>query len=794
MDSHITNSYAELPSVETPEDVAVLYSWANLHGAKYRDFSASRREYRAQLRHRAAEQARESELHAQEGAEQAAVEATKLAQEAEAEVAHLTSQSEEGARQQAQHEADVASERAALERLEAARCAAASAHAATVARREEREIAEAHAAAQHQEALYEEQRNRPPTHEEERRAELPGTVSDPYTPESRQPLPASEVPQLELLTQRSPGEQAAQPPIPVVTSESVPAELRRPVPNEASARPLAPTTTPMRRPQGYQPDDASGVRQIYNPDRVPGGPRQGTERITPSALRPVPEQPAVPVYATRETTLPQLDSMNAPQLPAQSRTQPTPQPAAKRSEHGIAATRSEQGAVHQPAPARTPTPASSAEPVGAGVAGPATEPVKQPYFPERRRASSNSIASTEPAGDTADPVPRRRRQDQPGYRVTDSDRAIAAYRRSQSQAHANAVVPAAGLPPAPASPPKPQPRNEVVAPEPVLPAWIHDTSAAPAVSQPGREGAPARSAEPQQPETGTDTLQRSRERVASRWFALKGVFGQPGAEPAEAPPARQREMRTPVLAVFSFAGGVGKTSLVATLGRSLSSLGEKVLLTDTTSHGLLPFYFGASELRESTVRTFSPPSGSTDAPIYLVNHPIDQPLSDAAEQGAVVDRIVENGRGTHRIVLDLTSSTAWLLRRIAHLSPTILVPLAPDMNSVISLQSIERFFRGIDGPDGTPIKVFFVINQFDAGQPLHLDVREVLRRQLGERLLPLVIRRAPAVSEALAEGMTIIDYAADAPVAEDYLNVAHWLRSVAAPAAAGFRNVRWSER
>ncbi len=43
---------------ETPEDVAILYSWANLQGAKYRDFSASRREYRAQVRHRAAEDLR----------------------------------------------------------------------------------------------------------------------------------------------------------------------------------------------------------------------------------------------------------------------------------------------------------------------------------------------------------------------------------------------------------------------------------------------------------------------------------------------------------------------------------------------------------------------------------------------------------------------------------------------------------------------------------------------------------------------------------------------------------------
>ena len=62
--------------------MAVLYSWANLHGAKYRDFSASRREYRAQLRHRAAEQVREQALLAQAEAEAAAAAADSAARQA----------------------------------------------------------------------------------------------------------------------------------------------------------------------------------------------------------------------------------------------------------------------------------------------------------------------------------------------------------------------------------------------------------------------------------------------------------------------------------------------------------------------------------------------------------------------------------------------------------------------------------------------------------------------------------------------------------------------------------------
>ena len=111
-----------------------------------------------------------------------------------------------------------------------------------------------------------------------------------------------------------------------------------------------------------------------------------------------------------------------------------------------------------------------------------------------------------------------------------------------------------------------------------------------------------------------------------------------------------------------------------------------------------------------------------------------------------------------------------------------------------SLAEIREMIDLYDIGDGRQVQPYFLLNQFDASLPLHLDVREVLRRQLGDRLLPFVVRRAPAVPEALAEGMTVMDYAPDAAVSADYTNVASWLRSIAAPATAGFRNLRLSER
>jgi cellulose synthase operon protein YhjQ len=594
MDTRLNNDAEDPQIAETPEDVAILYSWANLHGAKYRDFSASRREYRAQVRHRAAEELRQAELRAQAEAEQAASEAERAAREAE-----IAARGREGyepsySREEALREADEAARRASAERVEAARRAEAAAMAEAAARKEEREMAEAHASAQRQAARYAESEIRRRSLAGPQPAPVvPGLPGDPYVYEQGAMGPEVDLyspdTQLEYTQPRFVGD-----------------EYGSQISGERRAMRLAENTV-RRRPQGFRPDEASGIRPAYRSD--------GTLAA-----------------------------------PARNRVDEFPRPLS-----------SGEGAAERPAP-----------------------------------------------------------------------------------------------------------------------EWLTGQT------QPSQGSGQSSVA---------DTLQHSRERVAARWFAMKGVFGpgeEQGMEPETAP--RPRETRIPVLAVFSLAGGVGKTSLVATLGRALSWLGEKVLLTDTTSHGLLPFYFGASELRPGVVRTFSPPSGSTDAPIHLVSYDLDARGAERASQEALVEELDQAAAGTHRILLDMNASSAWLLRRMARMSPTVLVPVSPDMNSVISLQAVERFFHGMHDPDGRAIQPYYVLNQFDASLPLHLDVREVLRRQLGDRLLPAVIRRSPVVSEALAEGMTVVDYAPEAAVAEDYVNVANWLRTISAPATQGSRNIRWSER
>jgi cellulose synthase operon protein YhjQ len=614
----------------TPDDVAALYLWANLHGAKYRDFSASRREYRAQVRYRAAQILHMRELQAQAEAEAAAATAECAVLAAEAVEAAQSTGDSQVLHLQALRSAESAARVAAAERVEAARRAEAAAEAGMLAERERREIAEAHASAQRQARSYTESELRQrKLASAQPGGPLPGELGDPYTPLNGAANGSS----------------------------------------------------------NGQNGDLNGALGVAAADQDGSGERDGSGRSDSSRR------------ASSSSTL----NLYSP----------------PRERSGL------------PEPDRVTTSRA-----GDGLAA---------GDPERIGSPSNLQAES------------------------DSDSKANSDSSSNFASNAESTW---------LSAPHSQP--------PTLPA--------PQVK-------------------GGDTLQDSRERVASRWFALQGAFEPRTPELPATRPMRPGDTRTPVLLVFSLAGGVGKTSLVATLGRALSSQGERVVLTDTTSHGLLPYYFGARELRPGVVRSFSPPAGSDDAPISLVSYDLQSKPEDEAQQELLALEIVRNGSGNHRVLLDVATVSSWLIRRMADLRTTVLVPMAPDMNSVIGMQAVERFFQGVTGADGRPLLPFYVLNQFDSGLPLHLDVREVFRRQLGDRLLRFPVRRSPAVGEALAEGMTVVDYAPAAPVSKDYLEVASWLRGVSPPVsseapldpvlgfqavsptvAAGSSDGRWGER
>ena len=206
MDGQKPEAVEEQSHAENPEDVAVLYSWANLQGARYRDFSGARRESRALMRHRAAQEAKDAESRAQAEAEAAAAAAERAAREAE-EIARLHEKAarkaaearhrrdlelEEGARALAMRQATELSRKAASERVQAARSAEAAAAAGAAERREAREITDARASAERQALRYAEaEMRRRKLAGPQPVSKLPGELTDPYQHhrEPEQPAP-----------------------------------------------------------------------------------------------------------------------------------------------------------------------------------------------------------------------------------------------------------------------------------------------------------------------------------------------------------------------------------------------------------------------------------------------------------------------------------------------------------------------------------------------------------------------------------------------------------------------------
>jgi cellulose synthase operon protein YhjQ len=271
---------------------------------------------------------------------------------------------------------------------------------------------------------------------------------------------------------------------------------------------------------------------------------------------------------------------------------------------------------------------------------------------------------------------------------------------------------------------------------------------------------------------------------------LYASYAAQRARRLQAPPPAPT--KAPLLAIFSFEGGVSKTGLVATLSRAFGAQGERVVLADTTSHGLLPFYFGARELQHGVVRSFPAASGAIAEPLSLVSYDVAESSDSQAQREALIEEILHHCEVSDRVVLDISSGSNWLVRRIASRPLVVLVPMALDVNSVITMQAVERLFQGIEDAQGHPLRPYYLLHQFDFSVPLHEEVRESLQQQLGDRLLPLAIRRSPAVNEALAEGMTIVDHAPEAPVSQDFLEVAAWLRILSPPPTAEDLTARWS--
>ena len=257
---------------------------------------------------------------------------------------------------------------------------------------------------------------------------------------------------------------------------------------------------------------------------------------------------------------------------------------------------------------------------------------------------------------------------------------------------------------------------------------------------------------------------------------LRGVFEGAGAPPEAVPLRLRRALRWWPSSRWPAAWA--KPAWWQPWAGRFRLAGERVLLVDTAAYGLLPFFFGARDQRPGLLRTFSPPGTSGDAPIQMVTIDPEGLGPDRANQEALSREI--GNVFARREPRDCGSGDGLRRNHAARAADGAAGAGAAGAGHEFGGQ--RQLHRQLlpaqwQRPAISRRCPIYVLNQFDPSLPLHLDIREVLREQLGDRLLPFVLRRAPAVSEALAEGMTVMDYAPNSTVAEDFGSLAGWVKS-----------------
>ena len=224
--------------------------------------------------------------------------------------------------------------------------------------------------------------------------------------------------------------------------------------------------------------------------------------------------------------------------------------------------------------------------------------------------------------------------------------------------------------------------------------------------------------------------------------------------------------------VAGAAGGVGATTIAATLARVCSRRGRSVFFFDAAEESIVPLYLGAGRIVSGTSPgwSFLPHPELHQGAISVVacgSTPavgnVQSPWSRARSLGGIAADIVIDSGSLHGF-----ESPAEIMR-----GTTSLVVLAPDIRCVLQVRGIERRFATGDA-DSLPQ---YVLNQFDPEIPLHQEVRASLANHLGDRLAPTAIRTAREIPQALSAGLTVIDYAPNSHVANDIVLVADWLRS-----------------
>lgn len=246
-----------------------------------------------------------------------------------------------------------------------------------------------------------------------------------------------------------------------------------------------------------------------------------------------------------------------------------------------------------------------------------------------------------------------------------------------------------------------------------------------------------------------------------------------------------------VITVVSMKGGVGKTSATANLATALAKqLGRGAVgVIDLDPQNSLHLHFGQSHSVTAGLSSQSVQGLEWREVMYHSEYGIDcVPYGDVTELERVAFEAILEAQpdfvqqqlqrsllDAKRVVLiDTPPGPSVYLRQATQCADLAITVLLADGGSYATIPAMESWLAEVtaERPDFHSLYLF---NQVDGMNSLGLDVIEVVRRHLGERVLKSVIHSDEAVAEALAFQQPVAIYAPYSQSTRDLENIAKQL-------------------
>ena len=260
-----------------------------------------------------------------------------------------------------------------------------------------------------------------------------------------------------------------------------------------------------------------------------------------------------------------------------------------------------------------------------------------------------------------------------------------------------------------------------------------------------------------------------------------------GASPARAPldaPA--------IMAVQNFKGGVGKSTVTTHLAHYFAVQGYRVLVVDCDSQATTTTLFGFNPhfniTREQTLYPYLSIDPTQADLLYAVQKtpwpnvdliPSNLELFDVeyelaasgADGGSVLAsrfRKLKQGlqdlaRGYDVVVLDPPPALGTISLAVMQAANALIVPLAattPDFCSTVQFLSMMDQVTSQLAQSGIAVSYDFVrllCSKFDANDPSHAMVRQIMEQTFGPALLPVPILESAEISHAALRMMTVYE-------------------------------------